>query len=121
VATAWAKDQIDAPTFRSLMTAYDANVRAATVAPAPKPAPAHTPAPAPAPKPVATAALAAGAPVSPDMKNFPDTQAFLTANRTFRAQVAAAWAKDQIDAPTFRSLMATYRANVQAGRVASGK
>jgi hypothetical protein len=76
----------------------------------------------PAPKPVAAAPAApAGAPVPPDLKNFPNTAAFLAANRTFRGQVATAWARGQIDAPTFRSLMATYHANVRAGKAAGGK
>lgn len=55
------------------------------------------------------------------MKKYPSTSDFLAANRAFRAQVAMAWAKGQIDAPTFRSLMATYHANVQAGKVASAQ
>lgn len=78
----------------------------------------------PVAKPAAAASAAAapaGAPVPPDLKKFPDSSAFLAANRTFRAQVAMAWARGQIDAPTFRSLMATYHANVRAGKLAGGK
>ena len=104
-----------------------ATTPAATTAETKAAAPAAPATPAPEAKPVAAAPAAApappaaGAPVAPDMKNFPNTMDFLAANRTFRAQVAMAWAKGQIDAPTFRSLMATYRSNVQAGKVASAK
>ena len=107
---------------------------AATPAPAPAPAPtpAVTPVPTPAPSPVAMPAAAAhvaaapdaaaptGAPLAPDLKKFSDANAFLAANLTFRSKVAMAWARGQIDAATFRSLMATYRSNVRAGKVAAG-
>ena len=66
-------------------------------------------------------ANAAAIPVSPDLKKYPDVNAFRAANRAYRGQIATAWARGQIDAPTFRRLIATYRANNQAAKMAGGK
>ena len=91
--------------------------------PAPTPTPSATPVAKPAPTSTSTAtasvSTSSGAlPVSPDLKKYPDTRAFLAANRAYRGQIATAWARGEIDAPTFRSLYATYRANIRAARVA---
>ncbi|MGE3691295.1 MAG: hypothetical protein AB7F98_07935 [Novosphingobium sp.] len=46
---------------------------------------------------------------------------FVAANRSFRNQVATAWARGEIDAPTFRTLMGVFRSNRQAAAIAGGK